>query len=325
METLFNSPNKFKSKFATADGYKTHYLEAGEDNEDRLLLVHGGACEIGMGNYRWYPNIIPLSEHFHVYAIDELGHGQTDPPRNLDELGHVRVRAEHVIKFIEALKLGPVNLAGQSQGGWIVAYVTLKRPDLIKKLILIDSGSASGAAVRGEGDPERTIDVDGVQVKVDGSGLLPYFKEIFEPGTMRPKAGLTTTREGIRKYVGSFCYNKTMITDEFLDHLEGLSKKWNDLYMKHKGEEYWKGGMEKHHQMYYFDGAHMRDHVKNIKVRTMVVWGRNSNKGIDPGVALYKRIPDAQMHIFDKANHFLWLDQPEDFNSLVTWFLTKDQ
>ena len=324
METLFNSPDKWTSEYATADGYRTHYIEAGKDNADPLLLVHGGSCEVGMGNYRWYPNIIPLAENFHVYAIDEIGHGYTDPPRNLEELGHVRVRAEHVISFIEELDLGPVNIVGQSQGGWIVAYISITRPDLVKKLVLIDSGSCAGSAIKREGDRNQVIEVDGAQVEVDGSGDLPYFKEIFEPGTMLPKEGLTTTREGLRKYVGSFVYNKAMMTEEYLDYLMELSGKWNEIYMKHNGKEYWcKNGMEGAARMYYFDGAHIRDHVHKIKAPTLVIWGKNSNKGIDPGFELYKAIPNAQMHIFDKANHFLWLDQPEDFNNMVTWFLSK--
>ena len=117
-----------------------------------------------------------------------------------------------------------------------------------------------------------------------------------------------------------------MITEELLDHLEELAQKWHGLYESHKGKDYWrKTTLKKYHEMFYFDGAHIRDHVKKIKTPTLVIWGKNSNKGLDPGVELYKRIPDAQMHIFDKANHFLWLDQPKDFNSLVTWFLTKDR
>jgi len=326
METLFNSPDKFKSRFAEVDGYKTHFIEAGSEEADRLILVHGGACEIGMGNYRWYPNIIPLSRHFHVYAIDELGHGQTDPPRDPEkDLGDVRSRAEHVINFIDTLKLAPINLVGQSQGGWIVTYITIKRPDLVKRLVLIDSASTAGSNVKSEGEPDKTMEVDGVEVKVDGSWELPYFKEIFEPGTMCPKEGLTTTREGIRKYVGTFFYDKSMLTEEFLDHLEGLSRRWSDLYDRYRGKEYWKRGIAKNDEMYFFDGAHIRDHVKKIKTPTLVLWGRNSNKGIDAGVALYKRISGAQMHVFDKANHFLWLDQWQDFNSLVTWFLSKPE
>ena len=326
MDTIFNRPDEWTSEFAMADGYRTHYIEAGKDNAEPLLLVHGGSCEVGMGNYRWYPNILPLAKHFHVYAIDEIGHGLTDPPRDLGVLGHVRFRADHVISFIEQLDQGPINIAGQSQGGWIVAYIAIVRPDLVKKLILIDSASVSGSALKSESDSatQEYTEVDGEKIKV-GSGELPYFKEVFEPGTMMPKAGLTDTREGLRKYIGVFVYDKSAVTEEWLDDLMASSKKWNQIYMDHKGKEYWEKGLDGHQEMLFIDGKHIREHVHRITAPTLVIWGRNSNKGLDPGVTMYKNIPNAQMHIFDKANHFLWLDQPDDFNSLVTWFLTKDQ
>ena len=37
----------------------------------------------------------------------------------------------------------------------------------------------------------------------------------------------------------------------------------------------------------------------------MIIWGKNSV--IENGVSLYQRIPDAQLHVFDKARHFVWL------------------
>ncbi len=52
METLFNSPDKFQSRFVTVDGYKTHYIEAGEGNPQKLLLGHGRVIEVSMGCYR---------------------------------------------------------------------------------------------------------------------------------------------------------------------------------------------------------------------------------------------------------------------------------
>ena len=92
-----------------------------------------------------------------------------------------------------------------------------------------------------------------------------------------------------------------------------------------KGKEFWDGtSLKEHSKEFYVDGVHIRERVKEIGVPTLVIWAKNSNKGLDPGVALYKCIPDAQMFVFDKANHFLWLDHPKDFNSLVTWWLTKD-
>ncbi len=305
LETIFESPERAPSKFITADSYRTHYVEAGREDAHPLVLVHGSACEIGMGLDRWYPTILPLAEHFRVFAVDELGHGYTDAPRDPKDLAHVRVRAEHVIAFIEALGVGAVHLVGQSQGGWIVTYITLTRPDLVSKLVLVDSGSVAGSGLSSEG--------------------LPYFQNVFQPGTMIPKHDLKT-REGIRAYVSEFCYDKARVTEELLDRLEALSAKWNDTYMRHI-REFWSDsdrGLEQKIDRYSINGKHLNTLVGQISRPTLVVWGKQSNKGLDPGVALYKQIPGAQMHIFDRANHFVWLDQPRGFTGLVTWFLADD-
>ena len=75
---------------------------------------------------------------------------------------------------------------------------------------------------------------------------------------------------------------------------------------------------------YFFEGKHIRDHVHRIKNPTLFIAGKNSVKGIDPQYELYKRMPNAQMHILDKASHFCWWDQVQDFNDLVLWFVTKE-
>ena len=87
---------------------------------------------MGMDATRWYPNVIPLGKFFHVHAVDELGHGETDSPRDLNDLWKPTTRAEHVISLIETLGIAPVSLVGQSTGAWSVSYITIKRPELVK-------------------------------------------------------------------------------------------------------------------------------------------------------------------------------------------------
>ncbi len=328
MQTLFSCPEAWQSKTITADGYHTHYIEAGNSEAQPLVLVHGGACEVGLGVSRWYPTVIPLAEHFHVIAIDQLGNGSTDAPRTLSDLGDVTVRAEHVIATIDAMGFErPVHLVGQSQGGWIAAYIAINRPDLVQQLVLIDSASASGATIKKEGAPAEPemIDVDGARVTVDGSGHLPYFDEVFEPNSKLPKAGYSSTRDGLRKYLGVFVENKAMVTEEWLDKVLELSARWNALYMEHRGQAYWhEKKIAGHNAQYNINGKHLRELVHKITCPTLVIWGRNSNKGIDPGYAFYKTFPNADFHVFNNANHFLWLDQPEKFNRLLTWHLMAD-
>ena len=327
METLFNSPEKYKKHDKIVDGYKTHFIEGGFDNNARLLLVHGGSAALGAGLYRWWPTFLPLCKHFHTFAIDELGHGFTDPPRKEEDLGNVRVRAQHVIDFIDQENLGPLYLLGQSQGGWIVTYISITRPDLVRKLILVDSGSTAGSLVKNEGeaDSQKIQEIDGEKMEI-GSWELPYFKKIFEPGTMMPKIGMLETRSGIREYTEAFSSNHTMVTDEYIDYLEKTSKRWTKYYNERRGKNFWsKTNVAGQHDMYSFDGKHIREQVHKIKAPTFFIAGKNSCKGIDPQFQLYKKMANAQMHVLNQANHFCWWDQWQDFNDLVIWFLGRTQ
>ncbi len=295
METIFDNPGKYEEKYITVDGQRTHFFEAGKG--DPLVLVHGAGF---MGAIRWYPVIIPLSRHFHVYAVDELGQGFTDPPRYLKNMHNfnVKTRAEHVLSFIETLKLGKVNLCGQSQGGWIVTYIALKRPELVNKLILVDSGSTAGGPVVSD-YRQRSAE--------------------FQP-----------TKENLRASVQRLLYATTKPDERFIDYLVPLAQKWGPLHLK--GDENLRARERVENledwrklrmSMYNVDGKHISEYVKEIKTPTFVIWAKQSLKTLSPGVELFERMPNAELHVLDKANHFCWIDQPDSFNNLVTWFLTK--
>jgi len=304
LETIYDHPGRVQSKYVVADGYRTHYLEAGEPTAKPVVLIHGGNFEFGMATDRWYPTILPLAKHFRVIAVDELGGGHTDAPRNLDDIGHVRVRGDHVLAFIDALRIAPAHLIGQSQGAWIAAYIALKRPDFVDRLILVDSASLALPA-GGMG----------------GKDIAPNFSESFYPGTMVHKS-LEPTRDSLRRAVSSMVYDQSMLSDPFLERLVPLAKKWIPIW-KDPWKRFWADGGERNREQYLVDGVHIGELVPTLKRPPLLVWGKDSVKGIDNGVALYKRIPDAQFHVFDKANHFLWLDRPRDFNGLAAWFLTR--
>src|SRR6202000_2311445 len=94
---LFVDADLVSSQYVEADGYRTHYLEAGSPTDPPLVLVHGGGNEIGMDSDRWSPVVGPLAKRgFHVFAIDELGYGDTDAPRDLVKLCDPTQRANHV-------------------------------------------------------------------------------------------------------------------------------------------------------------------------------------------------------------------------------------
>jgi 2-hydroxy-6-oxonona-2,4-dienedioate hydrolase len=299
--SIFDHPSLAPRRSLVVDGYRTSYIESGKQEAPPVVLIHGGNFQIGAAADRWYPTILPLARSFRVFAVDELGGGDTDPPRNLQDLGDVQVRAAHVLKFVEALDVGPVHLVGQSQGAWIAAYVALKRPDLVRRLVLVDSASLALP--------------DG---GMGGPGIATNFATSFLPGTM-VNDKLEATAQSVREYFGTMVYDRSMLSDEWVSRLVVLAHKWLPIW-EQPWRQFWADGGARNRQQYIVDGVHLGEQVHKL-VRPLVIWGKNSVKGIDNGVAFYKRIPDAQFHIFDRANHFLWLDQWKDFNGLVTWYL----
>lgn len=116
----------------------THYHEAGQG--EPVLLIHGsGPGVTAWANWRL---IIPeLSENFHVFAPDIVGFGYTERPENI-EYG-VETWTEHLIRFIEKIGKGPVNIIGNSMGGALTLHIANKRPDLVGKIVLMGAVGTS--------------------------------------------------------------------------------------------------------------------------------------------------------------------------------------
>ncbi|RQR99011.1 alpha/beta fold hydrolase [Burkholderia sp. Bp8991] len=106
-----------------------HYLDQGTG--EPLVLIHG----VGMQAGAWYPQIDDLSRDFRVISVDMPGHGMSDA---LDTDADLQQFVQWAVGFIEALKVGPVNLAGHSMGSLIAAGVAVTRPDLVKRVAVLN-------------------------------------------------------------------------------------------------------------------------------------------------------------------------------------------
>ncbi|EJC82355.1 putative hydrolase or acyltransferase of alpha/beta superfamily [Rhizobium leguminosarum bv. trifolii WSM2297] len=104
-----------------------------------ILLNHWGAV---LDNFD--PRIVDgLATKHHVIAIDYRGIGASGgtAPLTIDEM------ARDMIAFIRALGFAKVDLFGFSLGGFVAQDITLKAPDLVRKLILTGTGPAGGKGI----------------------------------------------------------------------------------------------------------------------------------------------------------------------------------
>lgn len=103
-----------------------------EGQGKNILILHGWGAGID--------TILPIFNHlksnFKVYAMDFPGCGQSQKPSEvLGACDYARITK----KFIDAMKLDEIILIGHSHGGRVSLVLANKYPELVKKMILIDS------------------------------------------------------------------------------------------------------------------------------------------------------------------------------------------
>lgn len=120
-------------KTLRVNDYDMAYLDIGHGRP--LVCVHGS-----LNDFRaWTAVLKPLSVGRQL-IIPSLRHYF---PEHWDGQGGNFKMVQHIddmIAFVEALDLGPVDLIGHSRGGHLAFRFGLKRPDLIRKLILAEPG-----------------------------------------------------------------------------------------------------------------------------------------------------------------------------------------
>ncbi len=128
------------AKDATVLGFKLHYLEAGRGAP--VVLLHG----LGGDGSRWKPNIEPLARDFHVFALDQIGFGQSDKPlANY----HTGMLADFLVGFLKAINGPKASLVGNSMGASVALYTAVHVPAVVDRIVLADGGgfrAADGAA-----------------------------------------------------------------------------------------------------------------------------------------------------------------------------------
>ena len=115
------------------DDIKIRYLQSGKKENPCLIFIHG----LGSASDRWMKIPDSLSSNFQCFCIDLPGFGESDKPINLKYT--IEDFSDIVIKFQTKLVSKPSSLIGHSLGGYITAEIAIQKPDLLKKMVLIDS------------------------------------------------------------------------------------------------------------------------------------------------------------------------------------------
>ena len=123
-----------KDKHIVVNGFRLHYLDWGTGGKQPMLLLHGG----GQTAHSWDFFSLCLRDEYHVYALDQRGHGDSEwsPVSDYSEEAHQR----DIEGFVDVLKLDNFVLIGLSMGGHNAYTYAAKHMSKVAGLVIVDIG-----------------------------------------------------------------------------------------------------------------------------------------------------------------------------------------
>jgi esterase len=112
-------------------GLKFHYLDWG-GNGPPLVMLHGLTGHA----HTWDHTAAALSARYHVYALDQRGHGDTGWASRYG----IPAMLADLLGFLDALQLPVVTLMGLSMGGIVAYQFTAAHPERVSRLVVLDIG-----------------------------------------------------------------------------------------------------------------------------------------------------------------------------------------
>ena len=106
-----------------------------------LVLLHGYASSI-----EWWADVadkLAAETGRKVIAVDLVGHGGSESPLDSDAYG-AEGQAIAVARALAAVKADDVVLVGHSMGGHIATAVAQREPDLVDRVVVVDTFGAAG-------------------------------------------------------------------------------------------------------------------------------------------------------------------------------------
>ncbi|WP_017727758.1 alpha/beta fold hydrolase [Halalkalibacterium ligniniphilum] len=267
-------------KYIEAGGFKTHFHEAGEG--EPILLIHGS----GPGVSAWanWRLVFPeLSKQYKLYAPDVVGFGYTERPENMEY--SVNVWVNHMISFIETLNLENLSIVGNSMGGALALHIANRRPDLVKKLILMGS------------------------VGIE----FPITKELDAVWGYEPSV------ENMRALIATFAYDQSAASNDDLVELrykasiqEGFQEAFSAMFPAPR-------------QRCVDALALSEDQLRKIEIPVLLIHGREDRiiPIEKTSWKLSKILPKAELHVFSECGHWTQIEKTQPFINQVDDFLKR--
>jgi len=283
----------FKSHFMDLNGFKYHYVDEGSGQP--VVMVHGNPT----WSFYFRDLITALSEQYRVIAPDHIGCGLSDKPDSKTYDYRLKNRVDDLEGLLENLKIKEkITLILHDWGGFIGMAYALRHPERIGRLVLLNT--AAFLPPPGKPIPIILKLIRSLRplamLAVQGFNLFALgalYKNSHKGLSKDVKAGLIAPYN---------CWQNRIATLKFVQ----------DIHLTENNPSY----------------AVVKQVDKNLKLflnlPILICWGEHDFVfDLDYLDEWQRRFPDAEVHRFSDAGHYVLEDVPDKIIPLVDDFLTR--
>lgn len=258
-----------------ANGVRYHIEVTGDEKRPVLVLLHGFTGSTAT----WHP-VIEYWQDFRVVAIDLIGHGKTDSPRDAKRYAMER-QLEDLESIFRELKLSQFSLLGYSMGGRTALAYAYEYPDRVNKLIL--ESASPGLMLEADRLQRQEVDARSAQ-EILRFGIEPFVAKwenipLFDSQKSLPKS----VQQQIRQ-------------ERLAQSAQGLA---NSLL-----------GMGTGSQRSYWDC------LQDLNVPVLLLTGELDSKFCAIAQRMQQLLPNAEHRIIS-AGHAIHVEKPAEFATMV--------
>lgn len=268
-------------------GGRVHVAEAGTGPV--LVMLHGGGPGAsGVSNY--LQNLGALTQHFRVVLPDQPGFGESYRPTqdDLDADSITQITVDAIFEALDHLDIDAFHLLGNSLGGAAAVAMAQQRPNRVSRLVLMAPG--------GGWLPFGPTPTEGQKE------MFRYFNG--EGPTVKKMANFIRVMVADHKKLGEEVVLARYEASLDASHIEFYHRLNNSFAKRHGMDPLW------------------RD-LHKIKAPTLLLWGRDDRTiTLDGAQIMLKYIRDVELHVFGNCGHWVQLERQEEFERLVTDFLS---
>lgn len=287
-ETDWRPLYPFASHWLEGDGPRYHYLDEGQG--EPLLLVHGNPT----WSFYWRELIKPLRERYRVIVPDHIGCGLSDKPQNYEY--RLARHVDNLRRLIDRLDLRGLTLLAHDWGGAIGLAAAVAEPERFRRLVLFNTAAFRSRRIPWRIRLCRTPVLGEFAVR----GLNAFARAALTMAVAKPDRMTPAVRAGLLAPYDSWSHR--IATHRFVTDIP----------------------LTPRHPSYATLEALEQGLVKLRQHPTMFVWGMRDWCFTPHFLERFlEYFPEAEVHRFDDASHYVIEDAHERIVPLVTQFIER--